>query len=250
LYSDPFRRATSSAEHDISVHCSQLNVIVTLTGLNNLGYFQPSNCRRPLDLIMRARRARMRSVDDHPRSLRVTSHDQIVRMESQPKMRTGGRFPVLPQSTYSSSASHVDSQHGAPPPSYQASIRQKPSLDLPQRLERKLARYNASENVVKRWMFEILSVATSAVCMGENERHPNDTLRKAYFLIRCYYRDTCSFERPISRKMACGSHNHNCPVQDRVRGAYTAHLRSYRATQMVLVPWERVKRCLRLRNLR
>jgi hypothetical protein len=42
----------------------------------------------------------------------------------------------------------------------------KSSLDLTQRLERKLAEYNASENVFKRWLFEILSWVVSALCMG------------------------------------------------------------------------------------
>jgi hypothetical protein len=40
------------------------------------------------------------------------------------------------------------------------------SLDLTQRLERKLAEYNSSENVFKRWLFEILSWTISALCMG------------------------------------------------------------------------------------
>jgi hypothetical protein len=39
-------------------------------------------------------------------------------------------------------------------------------LDLTQRLERKLAEYSASENVFKRWLFEILCWLISALCMG------------------------------------------------------------------------------------
>jgi hypothetical protein len=54
------------------------------------------------------------------------------------------------------------------PPSYRASVGAESSLDILQRIERKLARYNASQNVFKRWLFEILSVTTSAFCMGEN----------------------------------------------------------------------------------
>lgn len=42
----------------------------------------------------------------------------------------------------------------------------KSSLDLTQRLERKLAEYNASENLFKRWLFEISSWLVAAVCMG------------------------------------------------------------------------------------
>ncbi|XPS69558.1 hypothetical protein M3J09_001826 [Ascochyta lentis] len=50
-------------------------------------------------------------------------------------------------------------------PSYRASLHQK-SLDIPQRMEKKLARYNASQNVFKRWLFEIICWITSAACMG------------------------------------------------------------------------------------
>ncbi|KAE8836663.1 hypothetical protein HRS9139_04761 [Pyrenophora teres f. teres] len=53
-----------------------------------------------------------------------------------------------------------------PPPSYRASVHHQPSLDLPQRIEQKLAQYDASQNICKRWLFEIASVTTSAVCMG------------------------------------------------------------------------------------
>jgi hypothetical protein len=40
------------------------------------------------------------------------------------------------------------------------------SLDFTQRFERKLAEYNASQNVFKRWLFEITSWLVSAVSMG------------------------------------------------------------------------------------
>ncbi|USP81789.1 hypothetical protein yc1106_09063 [Curvularia clavata] len=53
-----------------------------------------------------------------------------------------------------------------PPNEYRASAHEKPSLDLPGRLEQKLAQYNASQSVLKRWLFEITSVTISAVCMG------------------------------------------------------------------------------------
>ncbi|EDU40877.1 DUF3176 domain containing protein [Pyrenophora tritici-repentis] len=43
--------------------------------------------------------------------------------------------------------------------------KQKPSLDFTQRIERALARYNASDNVFKRWLFETLSWLVSASCM-------------------------------------------------------------------------------------
>ena len=43
---------------------------------------------------------------------------------------------------------------------------EKSSLDLTQRLEKKLAAYNASNNIFKRWILEITSWITSALCMG------------------------------------------------------------------------------------
>ncbi|KAF3044301.1 hypothetical protein E8E12_006608 [Didymella heteroderae] len=42
----------------------------------------------------------------------------------------------------------------------------KSSLDLTQRLEKKLATFNASNNIFKRWIFELLCWATSAVCLS------------------------------------------------------------------------------------
>jgi hypothetical protein len=41
------------------------------------------------------------------------------------------------------------------PLSDRTSVRHTPSLDLPQRLERKLARYDASESAFKRWLLWI-----------------------------------------------------------------------------------------------
>jgi len=43
---------------------------------------------------------------------------------------------------------------------------EKTPLDLVQRLERKLAEYNGSQNFIKRWLFEITSWLVSALCMG------------------------------------------------------------------------------------
>lgn len=42
----------------------------------------------------------------------------------------------------------------------------KQSLDFTQRIERKLAEYNTSQNVFKKWLFEISSWLVSACCMG------------------------------------------------------------------------------------
>jgi len=61
----------------------------------------------------------------------------------------------------------LSNAHTTPPPSYRAWTQHKPSLDFHQRFERKLAEYNASQNIFKRWLFEIISVGTSAICMGK-----------------------------------------------------------------------------------
>jgi hypothetical protein len=53
----------------------------------------------------------------------------------------------------------------SPPPAYRASVQEPTSLDLSQRFERKLAEYNASQNILKRWLFEIISLAISTICM-------------------------------------------------------------------------------------
>ena len=39
-------------------------------------------------------------------------------------------------------------------------------MDLTQRIERKLAEYNATSNVFKRWLLELISWSISALCMG------------------------------------------------------------------------------------
>ncbi|KAF1911259.1 hypothetical protein BDU57DRAFT_97498 [Ampelomyces quisqualis] len=44
--------------------------------------------------------------------------------------------------------------------------KEKIHLDFTQRFERKLAEYNGSENVFKRWLFEIICWLISAVSMG------------------------------------------------------------------------------------
>jgi hypothetical protein len=51
------------------------------------------------------------------------------------------------------------------PRSLDPSENEKPSLDFTQRIERKLAEYNASNNIFKRWLFEMISWIISASCM-------------------------------------------------------------------------------------
>lgn len=45
-------------------------------------------------------------------------------------------------------------------------LRAKSSLDFTQRIERKLAEYNASKNIWKRWLFEIGCWMISTTCLG------------------------------------------------------------------------------------
>ncbi|KAF2678275.1 hypothetical protein K458DRAFT_317429 [Lentithecium fluviatile CBS 122367] len=52
------------------------------------------------------------------------------------------------------------------PPSFRESRLEKSSLDITQRLERKLAHLSASDNVLKRWMYELISWTISALSMG------------------------------------------------------------------------------------
>jgi hypothetical protein len=52
------------------------------------------------------------------------------------------------------------------PRSYGPTTKEKSSLDLTQRLERKFAELNASQNIFLRWLFEIASWLVSALCMG------------------------------------------------------------------------------------
>ncbi|KAF1952534.1 hypothetical protein CC80DRAFT_596615 [Byssothecium circinans] len=59
---------------------------------------------------------------------------------------------------------HLQSQRSTPdPPQYSEA---KESLDITQKLERRLARLNTSNSVLKRWMYEIISWSISALCMG------------------------------------------------------------------------------------
>lgn len=61
-------------------------------------------------------------------------------------------------------------QHPASPPSYSSveldwRALANTKLDVPQRLENKLAEFNASRNVFKRWFFEITAWVVSALCL-------------------------------------------------------------------------------------
>jgi len=65
-------------------------------------------------------------------------------------------------------SSNSSDHHNDQPVSSSANSRdnERSSLDFTQRIERKVAEFNASHNVFKRWLFEILSWLVSASCMG------------------------------------------------------------------------------------
>jgi hypothetical protein len=76
------------------------------------------------------------------------------------------REDMSPPNPGTSNIPHNTTNHDkAPPPSYRLSTHDSTSLDIPQRIEQKLAQYNTSQNVFKRWIFEIISWTTSAICM-------------------------------------------------------------------------------------
>jgi hypothetical protein len=64
---------------------------------------------------------------------------------------------------YTPYASRMD---GASPNSIGTRDEEKGSLDFTQRIERKLAEYNASQSIFKRWLFEVLSWSVSATSMA------------------------------------------------------------------------------------
>jgi hypothetical protein len=55
---------------------------------------------------------------------------------------------------------------GAPIKPSSIAKKEQGSLDFTQRVERKLAEYNASQNLLKRWLFELLCWSVSAGCMA------------------------------------------------------------------------------------
>ncbi|KAF2830652.1 hypothetical protein CC86DRAFT_378915 [Ophiobolus disseminans] len=87
-------------------------------------------------------------------------------------MQTPGRPLVASRQTFSRTLSGLDEHCDVPPPSYRASVRERFSLDIPRRIERKLAQYNASKSIFKRWLFEIVSVIISALCMALLQNRP------------------------------------------------------------------------------
>ena len=80
-----------------------------------------------------------------------------------------GQFPpILKPPRHRSYNSAYDNAHNARASfgSADTAANAKPSLDFTQKLEKKLAAYNASGNLFKRWLLEIISWIVSALCMG------------------------------------------------------------------------------------
>jgi hypothetical protein len=85
------------------------------------------------------------------------------------QLQLPGNFPptLRPQRQPSTSSLHFkDHDKCVSPGSYNTASEEKRSLDLTQRIERKLSEYNASDNVFKRWLLELTSWTISAFCMG------------------------------------------------------------------------------------
>jgi hypothetical protein len=74
--------------------------------------------------------------------------------------RTFNSDTVVPRET------SEDRKTSPSPPPYRRAPLEKSSLDITQRLEKKLAHLNASDNVFKRWFYEIVSWTISALSMG------------------------------------------------------------------------------------
>lgn len=70
------------------------------------------------------------------------------------------------QPAYHSPRSPPNNQHQHSTKGTSPSFFDDKPMDLTQRLERKLAEYNASGNIFKRWLFEMLSWLIAASCMG------------------------------------------------------------------------------------
>jgi hypothetical protein len=128
--------------------------------------------------------------------------------------------------------------HGeAKPPSYRASTGRNSSFDVTQRLESKLARYNASQTVIKRWLIEILSVAISAICMGMIFKLCTRNIRICLMLTQ-HRRDDCNthdLAQSSAQKMASWSGSDQCALQNCLSGTDIAYIRGHWTTEMFLV---------------
>jgi hypothetical protein len=140
-----------------------------------------------------------------------------------------------------------------PPPSYRASIQQNPPLDLSQRFEKKLAEYNASQNILKRWLFEIVSLTVSAICMVSVPRSRSiwkpSIIRKDKTddsNLGCHNRHMCLHKGPASQQVATSFECPKCAVQNRVGRPHTPNLRSHRSAKMGLVSRQQIERHDRL----
>ncbi|KAH7396714.1 hypothetical protein DE146DRAFT_789374 [Phaeosphaeria sp. MPI-PUGE-AT-0046c] len=89
---------------------------------------------------------------------RPPPYDQLIGNQQRPSSTCQPAF-------HSSRSPPYIQHHYSTTETFASTTVDKP-MDLTQRLERKLAEYNASQNIFKRWLFEILSWLIAAVCMG------------------------------------------------------------------------------------
>jgi hypothetical protein len=75
-------------------------------------------------------------------------------------------YPHTTQHQFANISSHQACNHGQHTSDpIEPTVKEKSSLDFTQRIEKKLAEYNASDSVFKRWLFEMMSWLVSASCM-------------------------------------------------------------------------------------
>jgi hypothetical protein len=173
--------------------------------------------------------------------LQTTNHiliDNNVELiiESLPGMLHRGSSPPLSK-VQPSYLQALRNEETSLPPSYRASVENKSSLGLPQRLERKLAEYDASQNIFKRWLFEIISLTLSAACMvsilSNTTKGPCDN----FTLLGHRHRDLSPLERPASQQMASCYVYQQRAVQDRICRSHTSNFGIHWTIEMGLVPW-------------
>ncbi len=139
--------------------------------------------------------------------------------------------PIPVHSEYHlASTSSRASYHDAPP-SYRASV----PLDVSQRLEKKLAEYNASQRVFKRWMFEIISWTISAVCMVGTSTFSMRVVTNVT-LLGSHYRDSYLFSRSTAKPATTRVRCEQRLVKSRFGGSHPPYIRSNWSVEVVLVP--------------
>jgi hypothetical protein len=92
----------------------------------------------------------------------LEAHPPPYRLSDPARQQPAVQYRGLPPCTSTSLSS--DESRAQNPSGSRAS--EEKSIDFIQRIERKWAEYDASQNVFKRWFFELSSWLVSAICMG------------------------------------------------------------------------------------